>query len=220
MINSEGAFYNDALQITKCTVGEISPYHTASGVHVVQVVIAHAMGDFVSMNQAIGEFVRASQRPCHSVDLTLGISGTLMGCSIILECLLKAPAVTGSEYERRDQVLGLGNATMERIWARLCACAPISECADPEHTGIAHGWAGMCYATLLWCKVSGASPPAYTESRVGQLAEIAEPYGRGVRWPVRLRGHRPRDAGNYMESWCNGAPGQLHLWTLAYPVLP
>src|SRR5690606_19137352 len=43
-------------------------------------------------------------------------------------------------------------------------------------------------------------------------ARLAEPAGRGVVWPVRLS---RSGGGAAMASWCNGAPGQTHLWIRA-----
>jgi serine/threonine-protein kinase len=69
--------------------------------------------------------------------------------------------------------------------------------------------------------------PAELEERLRELAELAEPAGRGVRWLVKVRRpstdrrspSRRRSPHDYMTGWCNGSAGYVHLWTLAHAVL-
>jgi len=213
---SENAFCCQDLEITEEIVGQVSPYNTASGVYAVQALIAHARGDFPSMVEAVMRFNEESHRSCENLDLTLGRSSTLVGCSIILEAMNGIPLVTGLEAERREAVLDLGNQTLTGIWERARTLPPLTECKELDYTGIAHGWAGLCYAALMWCDISGTAVPTNIETRLDHLAELAEPCGRGVRWPVRLRTDRRGRVHDYMASWCNGAPGHVHLWTAAY----
>jgi|HubBroStandDraft_3_1064219.scaffolds.fasta_scaffold03362_2 serine/threonine protein kinase len=79
--------------------------------------------------------------------------------------------------------------------------------------GVAHGWAGCLYATLSFCRCAGALHPAGLERRLAELAEAAEPWGRGLRWRWRGDGE-PGEAG-WMPGWCNGSAGFVFLWTLA-----
>jgi serine/threonine-protein kinase len=52
--------------------------------------------------------------------------------------------------------------------------------------------------------------------RASQLAELAEPVGRGVRWPWVIPAKGQRGQVTYMAGWCNGSAGFVHFWTLAH----
>ncbi len=203
-IGKDTAFCNTEIEITPEIVGQISPYHTASGVYCAQAFISHAMGDIVSQQEAIKAFIQASQLPCENIDLTLGRSASLLGCALMCD------------IESQDEELkNLGDRTMRGIWSEINAFAPIRECPDIAYLGIAHGWAGIVYATFIWCQVSKSALPDTVEERLDQLAGFAEHKGRGIRWP--LEGHRRiKRAGNYMSGWCHGSAGYIHLWTQAY----
>jgi serine/threonine-protein kinase len=82
--------------------------------------------------------------------------------------------------------------------------------------GIAHGWAGLLYATLRWCQASRTALPPALEQRLHQLAECAEPAGQGVCWPRQVR--RRRGGEDAWTGWCNGSAGYVYLWTLAHQV--
>jgi serine/threonine protein kinase len=85
--DQDTAFYNPEIDITPEGVGQISPYHTASGIHCVQALIGHAMGDLLSQHAAIEAFVGASNAPCENLDLTLGRSSTLIVSSLLLDVM-------------------------------------------------------------------------------------------------------------------------------------
>ena len=110
----------------------------------------------------------------------------------------------------------LGDEVAAEIWARLDALPPIAEAAELSNLGIAHGWAGLLYATLRWRRSSGGDLPDAIEERLAQLGELAEPIGRGARWKWMLERPAPGSAYPYMPGWCNGSAGYVHLWTLAY----
>src|SRR5207244_186311 len=84
-----------------------------------------------------------------------------------------------------------------------------------SYLGIAHGWAGILYATMRWTEASGIAMPASLRERLGQLADLAEHKGRGIRWPVytEVRSHKLEP---YMAGWCHGRAGYVHLWMLAH----
>jgi hypothetical protein len=71
----------------------------------------------------------------------------------------------------------------------------------------------LLFAILRWCEASGTPPPEETRDRLEELAALGQPYGRGLRWP-RHAGASIDDS-SLTASWCNGAAGHLHLWTLA-----
>jgi serine/threonine-protein kinase len=230
----DDAFYNPAIEITEATVGRTALYHSATGVHLVQAMVGHAMGDLVSVQSAFDDFVGAfrAHGPGANLDLTLGRSGVLLGCALLADLPARA------EWLNPEPVRRLGDEVMGGIWSEVDAMGPIDERASLRSLGIAHGWAGILYATLRWCEVTGReasapakaplleksvtqanSPakPASLEMRLRELAARAEPAGRGLRWPVRLR--RARQPDDYATSWCNGSAGHVFLWTLAHRLL-
>ena len=59
-IEAEDAFYSTTIEITPEVVGRVSPYHTASGIHLVRGLIGRAMSDVVSQQAAVSEYVAAA----------------------------------------------------------------------------------------------------------------------------------------------------------------
>jgi hypothetical protein len=204
-IESSEAFYSTELEITSEVVGQISLYHTASGVHCVQALISHAMGDVASQQAAAEAFVSASMAPCENLDLTLGKSGTLLACSLLLDVMPDS-----------DILPLFGNEVMQGIWNQIDTFPPLREYPPLTFLGIAHGWAGVLYATMRWCQSSGHTLPGSFEERLRQLAACAEPSGRGVRWKRKLRKRDHKHSYDYVPSWCNGSAGFVFLWTLAH----
>jgi LPXTG-site transpeptidase (sortase) family protein len=84
------------------------------------------------------------------------------------------------------------------------------------YLGIAHGWAGLVYAALRFARVVPDAARPEVAPRLEQLADCAEPWGRGVRWRISAADERP----SYMSGWCNGSAGHVHLWTLANELDP
>jgi serine/threonine protein kinase len=203
-LDDEAAFVNTDLQIVPEAVGAISPYHTASGVHCAQALIAHAMGDGPAQQGEIEHFIAASVAPCPDLDLTLGRSSSLLAASLLRDT---APD--------NDKLLAFGNARLAGIWEEVNAFPPIRDFADISYLGIAHGWAGILYATMRWAEVSGMAMPASLRERLDQLAKLAEHTGRGIRWPVYTESRSPK-LEPYMAGWCHGSAGYVHLWMLAH----
>lgn len=204
------AWYCADIEITPDTVGRVSPYHTESGVYFIRALIAHSRGDLVAQQDAVLGFIAAvNQAPEDSLDLTLGRSGILLAAARLIATL------------RPDSVLHtaiseLGSTTIASIWQQLDSYSPITECPEIPYSGIAHGWAGMLYATLCWCRASGAEAPSNASERLNQLAALARHSGRQARWcwsTVREPGQVP---GPFMAGWCNGSAGQVYVWLAAY----
>ena len=207
-IKSSTAFYDEVDFIPE-TVGYTSPYHTVSGVYCVQALISHAMGDLVSQQEAINAFIAASKGPCETLDLTLGRSGTLLASSFLLDI------ASNNSVLDVAPLLALGNEVMQSVWNKINTFAAIQECSEITYLGIAHGWAGLLYATMCWCQSSGVILPDTIEERLQQLAVYAESSGRGVHWKWVLPQPGQKRAGLYMPGWCNGSAGYIHTWTLA-----
>ncbi len=174
--------------------GDVSPYHTASGVHCVQALIANAAGDTISLAESIDAFIGATSAPCTTAELMFGHAGVLVATAWLVDALAGAHAV------HVHKLIAHG----DRVFAAMPDCRGIA------WLGAAHGWTGVLYAALQWCHVVRREVPPEIETRLDELAAFGEPWGRGLRWP-QSRDAEPR----YLSGWCNGTAGFVHLWTLA-----
>jgi serine/threonine-protein kinase len=211
---SADAFYSKEIEITPEVVGRISPYHTESGIHVMQGLIGHAMYDVVAQQSAIQGFLTAvTAAECDNLDVTLGQSGALLASSLLADTL------SGNSLVDVAPLLAFGNGLFNRIWEEITPYPPVRECRQIRYSGIAHGWAGILYALLRWSRSAQMAGPAGMEERLSQLAGLAQHAGRGVRWSWTIGGHHHRDdSGAYVPGWCNGSAGFVHLWTLAHEI--
>jgi eukaryotic-like serine/threonine-protein kinase len=200
------AFYRPDSRLTPEQLGRVSPYHTASGVHAVRAMIAHALGDPGSRREAVTSFLEAASAPCPNPDLTLGRSGLLLAAALLLE----APG------EPPKELRTLGDGLLAGLWEEIDELPPIADCVERPNLGIAHGWAGYLYASLRWCQAAGAPTPAGLPARLAELGDRAHPSGRGLRW--RWYAESGADMGT-MAGWCNGSAGFVFLWTLAHQIL-
>lgn len=216
-LGRDEGFFEAGIQITREMVGEASPFHSPSGVHAVAALVARASGDPYAHAAALERYLEAAERPGNGLDLTLGRAATLLGAAILLDTVppshpgLRPPA-GGADPAPLE---AFGDRATAALWRELDAKPAIAE-ADVEYAGIAHGWAGFLYATLLWCDVAGRPIPAGVPGRLAELARLAVPAGRGLQWPWTLRGEGRTTA---MPGWCNGSTGYVFLWTLAHRLL-
>ncbi len=210
-IKTKAAFHNKSLQLTHGTIGDVSLYHTASGVHCVQALISIAMGDNMSQQAAVNDFIMTSQYSCENIDLTLGRSGNLLGASILLESL--ADIKTDNPMLNRAPLYDFGSELMESILAQALEYGEIAVATDMKFLGIAHGWAGVVYAAIRWCQAAGLPVPGLIKNRLEELPLYAENLEHGARWP------RSVDTKDYVVGWCNGSAGFVHLWTEAFRAL-
>jgi serine/threonine-protein kinase len=130
----------------------------------------------------------------------------LIGCAMLLD--------TAPPYLESDPLLALGQRLLESIWSRLDEQPPLMNSVSMTTLGAAHGWCGYLFATMRWCEASGTPMPAGLIERLQQLAELGQHAGRSMSWPRKI----PDVASNPIlsASWCNGAAGYVHLWTMAY----
>ena len=191
LIGDDGAFYDDEGNLSRESLGDVTPYHTESGIHAARAMIAAASG--IHTNDAVDAFLAASRKPCAELDLTLGRSGTLLAASMLL--------ALGEHGELR----AFGTETMHAIWSALRDRPSI----DGSH-GMAHGWTGYLYAALRWCAASGDALPSSLVERLHEFAALAIVEGRGAYWPTWE---------GMTASWCNGSAGQVFLFTLAHRLL-
>ncbi len=203
-------FYNPEKQLSKETLGLVTPYHSPSGPLAGQALVSHALGDIASQRRAAARFLEAVREPCENPDLTLGRSGVLLAASLLFATLRKVP----DTKELVDGLRELGDGLLAGLWKEIGEQPPITADggADWSNLGMAHGWAGYLYATLRWCRASESPRPEPLEERLKQLGDLARSAGRGLRWPWR---DGPGPAGS-MPGWCNGSAGFVHLWTQAH----
>jgi serine/threonine-protein kinase len=203
---SEDAFYNADLEVTPETVGRISAYHTVSGVHAVRALIAHASGLPGVQVAAVNAFLAAAREPGPEKDVTLGRAGLLLTAALLLDTLADADPTAAC----RARLVAWGDDQARSLWVEL---GPLSafHLGEGLNLGMAHGWAGLLYASLRWCRAARLEPPSWLGERLAELAGLAWPWGRGVRW-------RWNESGS-MPGWCNGSAGFVFLWTLAQRML-
>lgn len=202
LIGAEGAYYNAELELPREVIGDVTPYHTESGIYAAAAMVAAAMGDTFSEARAIRAFLAASKKPCAELDLTLGRSGSLLAAAMLL--------AIGDELPETASLRAFGAETMGAIWAELDTRPAVDGAL-----GIAHGWTGFLYAALRWCAASGDPLPPRLVERLHEFAALKTPKGRGVYW--RTAADRPPSS--IMPGWCNGSAGQVFLFTLAHRLL-
>lgn len=210
-IGSEGAFYNRKFGLTPEMVGHSSLYHSPAGVYVVQALIAQARGDLEGQCAATEAFIQFSGQPCELIDLTLGSAGLLLGCVFLLDAL-KDPNHASFTARLVDRVKARGREIRDMLRQTMDGYGPVRESKELRNLGMAHGWAGLLYATLCWCAAAGEPVPGLVAERLEQLGDCAEPVGRGLQWRVNLGGGH----GTTWSGWCNGSAGYVFLWTEAH----
>lgn len=202
------AFYDSSIEITPDTVGEVSLFHSASGLHCVRALVSIAMGDLSGANQAIQSFVSRSRGACKSYDLTVGRASLLIGCSELLEAM-PAPGFVDTELVRKR-----GHEIAEEL-AGLFVPGEMAASMRVRALGVAHGWAGLLFALLRWARASGTEVSPVVGPGLDELIALAEPHGSGLRWTI----HNSTSSASYMEGWCNGAAGHAMLFALAYDLM-
>jgi serine/threonine protein kinase len=211
-IGNDGAFYNADFDITPETVGRPSLYHGPAGVFLVQALIAYAKGDRPLQHSAVQAFVEAARQPSSTLDLVLGRAGALLGCTLLLDAMDGA-LWPNHPTPAREQLIRLGNEISDELWRAIRDYAPVGGSTELTVLGIAHGWAGLLYATMCWCAAAAQPFPDSLTTRLEELADCGEPAGRGLQWKwdaARQSGSR------YMPGWCNGSAGYVFLWTQAF----
>ncbi len=224
---SEAAFYNPRIEASEETVGKVSLYHTASGVHCVRALVSSAMGDALTHQNAVENFILVAQQECENLDLTLGRSGVLLGCALLAENERRFISVPDAP------LLQLGDDVMRGIWEKINSYDSVRVCAELNYLGMAHGWAGVLFAILRWCQIKAEATrtsltnvlPGDVRARLDQLGQCAIPIGRGSvwhwqnSWQNNQQNNRQNNESNhepaFMSGWCNGSAGYVHLWTLA-----
>ncbi|HVE71858.1 MAG TPA: lanthionine synthetase LanC family protein [Thermoanaerobaculia bacterium] len=204
LIGTHGAFHNADRGLSSRHLGQVSPYHTESGVHAAAAMLACAVGEPRALRQAVASFVRASGRACDNLDLTLGRSGSLLAASLLL------PLLPDDEGLRT-----FGTETMRSIWDALDAQPPIADAPPETFLGMAHGWAGFLFATMRWSEASGAPLPPRFLQRFEEHASLGIRKGLGMYWRSTVAGSQRL----LIPGWCHGSAGRVFLFTQAHKLL-
>lgn len=198
--DSPVAFY--AANLEAAVLGPVSPYHTGSGIAVVNARLAAARGDVPAHRRSLSTYLELTMARSDNPDLTLGRSSVVVGAC---HAMIGADPTWPEVVRLTTRVCDLLDGVWHDVGSRSL-----------EYLGVAHGWAGVLYASLLWSRATRWEPPPQFGTRLRELAALAEPVGRGVCWPVfAIPGRREE----YWSGWCNGQAGHVMLWTLAYDVL-
>lgn len=210
--DQDGAFTNDEIGVTAALVGKVSTLFGPAGPPAVQAMIAQAMGDQTTRDDAITRFVSIAAEPTGNNDATLGRAGILVAGAMILAAQ-SAGSATATRLEK------LGSRILDQLWEAIDAHPLIGEEGPIRYLGIAHGWAGLLYATLQWCETAGVGLPLNTGKRLDELAACAEQLGPSLRWPSERFLGQSSESRTYMSGWCHGTAGYTILWNLAHRTL-
>jgi serine/threonine protein kinase len=185
--------------------GSVGPLHTASGLAAMRALIANAQGDFFGSREATKRFTVLALESMGSEkrDLAVASSGALLAAALVGDVL-------PDDAVERHELAGAGGRMVDVLWNELDASPPLGR--HRPNLGMAHGWGGHVYATLRFCGTFGNPLPQRTYERLSELAGLAEPWQRGVRWRWNERGG---DVGT-LQGWCNGSAGFVQLFTRAH----
>lgn len=198
---SDANAFDDGDELTPETVGPISPYHTASGVAVARAFLSAARGDAAGQQEALDDFRTLTAAPCANLDLTLGRSSVLLFAALLY-------GAAQAEWPATEMLADYGDRLCAEVWHDLPEWLP--------YYGIAHGWAGIAFATMMWTQTRGSRPPKGVGRVLEMLEAAAEPWERGLRWPLT-----PADGllpDQFWPGWCHGNAGYVFLWNLARAV--
>ena len=194
--------FEDGDELTSEVVGTVSPLHNASGVVAVRAFLSQATGDHARQQTALDEFRAVTMGPCAELDLTLGRSSVLLFAALLY-------AGADRRWPATQRLESYAEELCRGIWRDLAD-------ASMTYFGIAHGWAGVAYATMMWAEARGTEPPPEVRGVLDMLAGVAEPHERGSRWPLTPPdGHAGAE---YWPGWCHGNAGYVFLWHLAQAI--
>ena len=189
-------------------LGRISPWHTGTGIAMVRARIAATMADDSGVARAIRRFAAASASATKDVDLTLGRAGTVLAAALLIS---RMPL----DEKTRGALERLGDRAADELILRLRRLGGPAR-GRQTNLGLAHGWAGMCYALVRWRMVRRQDPLGPVSLWLEELAAQAITVGRALKWPWRDSG----EALGTMPGWCNGTTGMVLLWILVHSVDP
>jgi serine/threonine-protein kinase len=174
--------------------------------------IHRARGDLPEHDRSLRAFVAACEQPPVRFDLLGGRAGALAIAAHLLHGI--DPGID------REPLARWTRRTVEGLWRTIDAWPAIADCREMPHLGMAHGWAGLLYATLRACRSTLSPVPGGLDARLQQLAELHRPTGRGAHWPgtIAHSGGLAKTP-SWAPGWCSGSAGHVLLWTLAHKEL-
>ncbi len=198
------AFYAPEMGLSERTIGKRSIYYSETGVHLLKALISRARGDDLSVDKAIAQFLTAAVRPCDKIDVTTGRAGILIGCAMLLD------EWNINEDQQTIAIRQLAARILDELWQELERYPDLAQPNAINYFGIAHGWAGILYATLQWCQISGQKLPEDFMRRVGEMENLFAVDGKAAKYPVSITDN------SSWTGWCNGSAGHIFLWSLLY----
>jgi serine/threonine protein kinase len=198
------AFYADEIEINEATVGKNSLYHGPAGIHLVGCLINSGKGDHASLYHSLDQYLKTSKEPTDKIDVALGKAGLLVGFAILYKDM---KALRQFDF---NPIIQSANKIMNELWDILDQYPGVTQKNKVDYFGIAHGWAGLLYATLYWCSVSGQDLPKQFMNRVEEMQDGLIENKSMIYWPVTITETRP------WTGWCNGSAGHIFLWSLLY----
>jgi len=204
-IGQADAFTAPELQLSQDVTASTSLYYGEAGVHVVRVLVSYAQGDFPLVRAALARFLRAASYPTGRLDLTSGQASALLGCALLHE------ALNGCPFIDLAALVELGDALCNSLWAEIDSTGSLRD----EHNlgsslGIAHGWAGILYATGRWNTARASTPAPAMLTRLDELISCAVSSNDNFYWHETIAaGEKP------WVGWCRGTAGYVHLWLRA-----
>lgn len=198
------AFSSKESGINETAVGKRSIYHSATGAWLVQALINITNDDSYNIQQSLQQYLYHAKINCDKIDITLGKASLLVGSSILVEKL------RGHNFKELVYIKSFTGGLLKEIWQETQTHPPIHLSNELKYYGIAHGWAGLLYATLLWSSTNHNPLPLNFFDRVDQLLLCVKQNDEGIYWPVSTQ--QPK----LWNGWCNGSAGYVFLWTLLY----
>ena len=204
--SSDKAYYEAELELTPETVGRVSLFHSASGLHCVDTLVRLALGDLDGAARAAKAFIARSRGPCDNPDLTLGAASLLLGCAEIVESAGTPPLLDVTLLRKRGDELA-------ELLATILQSESIATSNRIRFLGVAHGWAGLLFALLRWTRAARGGVQSLLAAKLDELADLAMPYEGGLCWPMH------NNSLSLMTGWCHGTAGYTMLFALAHELL-
>jgi lantibiotic modifying enzyme len=171
------------------------------GVYFAKALVAKTLDNQEMLNQAVKDYIQPEHEITFQSEIMQGLAGQLMGCAALLE-----------ETGRKD-LRDYGDHLFEDMLKTADGTKSAPSWREALHLGMAHGRAGNLYALLRWTEQTSRRLPEWVLEDLEHLRSMAITKGSGTTWPMLAN---KKD--NTMDTWCNGAPGLIHLWCLAYKI--
>jgi eukaryotic-like serine/threonine-protein kinase len=202
--DEDHSFFSPELGFSPKSIGKRSLYHSPAGVHLVGALIDQCRGDQYSLSNSLKKFVASAMVDCDKTDLALGRAGLLVGAAILVNELGRT-----QEHQLKG-IKEFANKIMFEIWNELDRYPSLKLPNEVNFFGMAHGWAGLLYGTLLWCHHAKQPLPSNFIMRLEELQSSALPEKGSLVWPLSVLDKHS------WTGWCNGSAGYVFLWSLLY----